>query len=116
MLHASKQIIDEAVQRMKKRAREEITTIPKIYTEELVRTRIAHPGMITGFSYPDLRSIDSALYRQRALNFPRLPTDLLSFKLPYDWTIGLYSEPFLLMDEFCKSILRMISIFVLRCN
>ena len=56
-LHASKQIIDKAVQS----AREETTTIPKIYTEEFVRTRIANPGMVTGFSYPDFRSIDSTL-------------------------------------------------------
>jgi hypothetical protein len=67
---------------MKKRAREETRTIPQIYTEELVRTRIENPGMVTGFSYPNLRSIDSALYRQRALNFPRLPDDIISFKLP----------------------------------
>ena len=93
-LHASKQIIDEDVQRMKKRAREETTTITKMYAEEIVRTRIANPGMVTGFSYHDLRSIDSALYRQRALNFPRLPTNLLNFKAPYEWTLGLYAEPF----------------------
>ena len=104
-LHASKQIIVEAVQRMKKRAREETTTIPKIYAEGIVRTRIANPGMVTGFSYHDLRSIDSSLYRQRALNFPRLPTDLLNFKVPYEQTPGLYAEPFLLIDGFCKSIL-----------
>ena len=101
-VNASKQIIDEAVQRMKKCAREETTTIPKIYTEELVRTRIANPGMVTGFSYPDLRSIDSALYRQRALNFPRLPSDLLALQLPLEWTVGLYGEPFVIFDEFCK--------------
>ena len=93
-LHESKQIIDEAVQGMKKRAREETTTISKIYAEELVRTLIGNPHMVTGFSYPDLRSIDSALYRQRALNSPRLPTDLLNFKVPYEWTLGLYAEPF----------------------
>ena len=113
-LHASKQIIDEAVQRMKKHAREETTTIPKIYAEELVRTRIANLHMVTGFSYPDLRSIDSALYRQRALNFPRLPTDLLNFKVPYEWTLGLYAEPFLLIDEFCKSIFRIMFTSILQ--
>jgi hypothetical protein len=45
--------------------------------------------MNIGFSYPDRRSIDSALYRQRALNFPRLPGDLPGFKLPYEWTLGM---------------------------
>ncbi|CAF3096591.1 unnamed protein product, partial [Rotaria sp. Silwood2] len=92
--------IDEAVERMKKRAREETTTIPKIYTEELVRTRIANPSMVTGLSYPNLRSIDSSLYRQRALNFPRLPSDLFDLKIPYEWTLGLRGEPFLLVNEF----------------
>ncbi|CAF1402788.1 unnamed protein product [Rotaria sordida] len=72
--YASKQIIDEAIQRMKKRAREETTTIPKIYTEELIRTRLENPSMVTGISYPDLRSVDSSL--------------------------GLRAEPFLLIDEF----------------
>jgi hypothetical protein len=68
-LLASKQVVDEAIERMKKRARDETTTIPRIYVEELVRTRLANPG---GISYPNLRNIDSALYRQRAFNFPRL--------------------------------------------
>ena len=113
-LHARKQIIDEPVQRMKKRAREETTTIPKIYKEELVRTRIANPHMVTGFSYPGLRSIDSALYRQTALNFPRLPTDLLNFKVPYEWTFSLYAEPFLLIDEFRKSIFRIVFTSILQ--
>ncbi|CAF1467522.1 unnamed protein product [Rotaria sordida] len=98
--YASKQIIDEAIQRMKKRAREETTTIPKIYTEELIRTRLENPSMVTGISYPNLRSVDSSLYRQRALNFPRLPNDLYNFKIPYEWTLGLRAEPFLLIDEF----------------
>ena len=113
-LHASKQIIDEAVQRMKKCAREETTTIPKIYAEEIVRTRIANPGMVTGFSYHNLRSIDSSLYRQRALNFSRLPTDLLNFKVPYEWTLGLYAEPFLLIYGFCKSNFRIVLTSVLQ--
>ncbi|CAF4181719.1 unnamed protein product [Rotaria sordida] len=98
--YASKQIIDEAIQRMKKHAREETTTIPKIYTEELIRTRLENPSMVTGISYPDLRSVDSSLYRQRALNFHRLPNDLYNFKIPYEWTLGLRAEPFLLIDEF----------------
>jgi hypothetical protein len=99
---------------MKKRAREETTTITKIYTEELLRTRIENPGMVTRFSYPDLRSIDSAFYRQRALNFPRLPGDLIDSKLPYEWTLGIYAEPFLLIDEFCNSILKVKFISILQ--
>ena len=94
--------------------REETTTIPKIYAEEIVRTRIGNPGMVTGFSYHDLRSIDSALNRQRSLNFSRLPTDLLNFKVPYEWTLGLYAESFLLIDELCKSIFRIVFTSILQ--
>ena len=70
--------------------------------------------MVTGFSYPDLRSIDSALYRQRALNFPRLPTVLPNFKVSYEWILGLYAELFLLIVEFCKSIFRIVFTFILQ--
>ena len=70
--------------------------------------------MVTGFSYHDLRSIDLSFYRQRALNFPRLPTDLLNFKVPYEWTLGLYAEPFLLIDGFCKSIFKIMLTSILQ--
>jgi len=70
--------------------------------------------MIIGFSYPDRLSIDSALYRQRALNFPRLPGDLPGFKLPYEWTLGIYAEPLLLMNEFYNSILKLKFISILQ--
>ena len=40
----SKLIMDQALGNMKKRAREETTTIPKIYAQEIVLARVANPG------------------------------------------------------------------------
>ncbi|CAF0975728.1 unnamed protein product [Didymodactylos carnosus] len=44
----TKVLIDIAVDNMKKRAREETLPIPKIYSQEVVRARVASPGLATG--------------------------------------------------------------------
>ncbi|CAF1338309.1 unnamed protein product [Didymodactylos carnosus] len=43
-------IIDDVIDRMKKRAREETISIPKIYSEEMIKARVENPGTIFGMS------------------------------------------------------------------
>ena len=44
----NKLIMDQALTNMKKRAREETTTIPKIYAQQIVLARVTNPGTQTG--------------------------------------------------------------------
>ena len=46
---AAKTIVDEALERMRKRAQEETVPITKIYMEEVLQTRMNNPGFCTGF-------------------------------------------------------------------
>ncbi len=62
-INDTKSVIDESITRMKIRAREETVPIPQIYSQEMVKTRIEHPGLPTGLFFPTLGSIDSSLYR-----------------------------------------------------
>ena len=60
---AGKSLVDEVVGNMKKRAREETTSIPKIYTQEIVKARISYPGLATGLFFPTFENVDASLYR-----------------------------------------------------
>ncbi|CAF3312655.1 unnamed protein product [Rotaria socialis] len=67
---------------MKKRAREETTPIPKIYTQEIVKARISHPGIPIGLFFPTFENIDASLHRSRSKNYPSLPKSLVDLSLP----------------------------------
>ncbi|CAF2853838.1 unnamed protein product [Rotaria sp. Silwood2] len=99
----SKVIIDQALDKMKKRSREETTTIPKIYAQEIVSARLANPGMPTGLYFPTLNSIYSTLYYHRFLNYPALPKNLEDLTIMESWRLSKFGEPFLLVDETCVS-------------
>jgi hypothetical protein len=58
-------MIEETVETMKRRAREETKPISKIYSEEIVPVRMRNPGIPTEFYFPSLASIDSTLYYHR---------------------------------------------------
>ena len=88
---------------MKRRAREETVPIPQIYSQEIVKTRIEHPGLPTGLFFPRLESLDSSLYRWRAENYPNLPKTLDDLEIPDAWKLKKQGDPFLLIDEKCKS-------------
>ncbi|CAF1358504.1 unnamed protein product [Rotaria magnacalcarata] len=70
--------MEEAVGRMKQRAREETTSVTKIYSEEVVKTRDENPGMSTGLIFPSLDSLDATLYRMRSKHYPTLSTRLIA--------------------------------------
>lgn len=84
---------------MKRRAREETLPIPQIYCEEIVKTRVEHPSLLTGLFFPTLQSIDSSLYRWRAENYPNLPKTLADLDIPEEWKSSKHQKPFLLIDE-----------------
>ncbi|CAM4760812.1 unnamed protein product [Rotaria magnacalcarata] len=90
---AGKSLVDEAVGNMKKRAREETTPIPKIYTQEIVKTRISHAGIATGLFFPTFENIDASLYRSRSKNYPSLPKSLVDLVLPDAWRLAKHGEP-----------------------
>ncbi|CAF4321946.1 unnamed protein product, partial [Rotaria magnacalcarata] len=96
---AGKSLVDEVVGNMKKRAREETTPIPKIYTQEIVKARISHPGIATGLFFPTFETIDASLYRSRSKNYPSLPKSLADLVLPDIWRLAKHGEPFLIVDE-----------------
>jgi hypothetical protein len=98
-------MIEETVEIMKRRAREETTSISKIYSEEIVAVRMKNPGVPTGFYFPSLVPIDSALYRHRAQNYPALPKCLADLVLKEEWSLTKHGERFLLIDESCRSLL-----------
>ena len=95
-------IVEEAVSLMKTRARKETTSITKIYSQEVVKTRLENPDISTGLCFPPLPSLNSSLYHQRMKNFPRLPNWLADLSLPYEWTLTKQCQHFLLIDESCK--------------
>ncbi|KRY28507.1 hypothetical protein T01_1366, partial [Trichinella spiralis] len=55
---------------LKRRAAEEMKTIPQIYREE---ASSASADLETAGQFPTYKSVKTAMYRKRAQNFPRLP-------------------------------------------
>ncbi|CAF1281295.1 unnamed protein product [Rotaria sordida] len=92
-------VMEEVVGRMKQRAREETTSVTKIYSQEIVKARLENPGISTGLIFPSLDSLDASLYRMRSKNYPALPKDLTDLSLPEEWKLTKQGQPFLLVDE-----------------
>jgi hypothetical protein len=98
----AKNIVDEAIGRMKKRAREETTSVTKIYSQEVVKTRVENPGVSAGLIFPSLLSLDTSIYRHRSKNYPTLPKSLSDLSFPEEWKLTKHGRPFLLVDEVCN--------------
>ena len=96
---AGKSLVDEVVGNMKKRAREETTSIPKIYTQEIVKARISHPGLATGLLFPTFENVDASLYRSQSKNYPSLPKSPVDLVVPDVWRLAKHGESFLIVDE-----------------
>ena len=60
---AGKSLVDQVVGNMKKRAREETTSIPKISRQEIVKARLSDAGLPTGLFFPTFENVDASLYR-----------------------------------------------------
>jgi hypothetical protein len=100
----SKVLIEETLEIMKRRAREETKPISQIYSEEIVAMRMRNPAIPIGFYFPSLASIDSTLYYHRAQNYPTLPKCLSDLALSGEWSLTKFGEPFLLIDESCMFV------------
>jgi len=100
-----KRVVEEAICRMKQRATEETLPVPQIYPQEIIKTRLNHPGLHTGTFFPIFSSIDSSLYRKRAKNYPKLPATIDELVIPDSWGVGSHGEQFLLFGETCRKIL-----------
>ena len=98
----SKIIVEQVIEIMKRRARAKITSISKIYSEEIVGARMRNPGVLAGFYFPSLTSIDSTLYDHRSQNYPALPKILGDLTLFDEWCVTKHGEQFVLIDTFCK--------------
>ena len=96
---AGKSLVDEVVGNMKKRAREETTSIPKIYTQEIVKASISHLGLATGLFFPTFENVDASLYRSRSKNYPSLPKSPADLVVPDVWRLAKHGESFLIVDE-----------------
>ena len=96
---AGKSLVDEVVGSMKKCARDEITSIPKIYTQEIVKARISHPGLATGLFFPTFENVDASLYRSQSKNYPSLPKSPVDLVVPDVWRFAKHGESFLIVDE-----------------
>ncbi|CAF2823785.1 unnamed protein product [Rotaria sp. Silwood2] len=94
--------MEEPVSRMKQRARDETTSVTKIYSQEVVKTRLENPGISTGLIFPSLSSIDASLYRMRSKRYPTLPKCLTDLSLPEEWKLTKKGQPFFLVDEACN--------------
>ena len=66
---ASKSLVDKIVGNMKKRAREETTSIPPISRQEIVKARLSDAGLASGLFFPTFDNVDASLYRR---GYPRL--------------------------------------------
>ncbi len=82
-------VMQEAVGRMKQRAREETTLVTKIYAQEVVKSRLENQDLSAGFIFPTLSSIDASLYYHRSKNYPVLPKYLTDLSLPEEWKLTL---------------------------
>ena len=96
---AGKSLVDEVVGNMKKRAREETTSIPKIYTQEIVKARLSDAGLATGLFFPTFENVGASLYRSQSKNDPSLPKSLVDLVVPDVWRLAKHGESFLIVDE-----------------
>ena len=73
VIQPNKIILEEIVEIMKRRTREETKPISQIYTEEIINARKRHPTIPTGYYFPSVSSTDSSLYYHCSLNYTSLP-------------------------------------------
>ena len=89
--------IDRVKDRLKKRAREEITPIPTIYNDTLVDIARAQDVSVAA-RLPTYPSMKSALYRARSSRLPSLPQSREDIHLEGRWQLTLSGEQFLIRD------------------
>ena len=71
--NSAKNKAEKVVATMRKRAREEVETVPAIYIDALQGVAIDEDSEAVAAHLPTLSSVESALYRSRKTKFPPLP-------------------------------------------
>ena len=95
---AANQVV-ATIGKMRKRAREESTTIPQIYDEALQDLSQCGNKENVAAKMPTLSSLKSNLYRERRKRLPPMPQTHAEVTLAGDWANTLGSEPFILAEE-----------------
>ncbi|KRY15916.1 hypothetical protein T12_15200 [Trichinella patagoniensis] len=67
---------------LKRRAAEEMKTVPQIFYEE---ASSASADLETASQFPTYKSVKTAMYRKRAQKFPRLPPTRQQLEIPPQW-------------------------------
>ena len=90
--------IEKVKDKLRKRARDEITPIPTIYNDVLVDIATARDESVAARlqTYP---SIKSALYRARSSRLPSLPQSREDIHIEGRWKLTLSGEQFLVREE-----------------
>ena len=84
---------------MRKRAREESTTIPHIYSEALQDLSQCGNKSIVAAKMSTLSSLKSNFYREQWKRHPPMPQTRAEVTLAGDWANTLGGEPFILAEE-----------------
>ncbi|KRZ21356.1 hypothetical protein T4C_13633, partial [Trichinella pseudospiralis] len=85
---------------LKKRSAEEAKTMPQIYDEEAAAANAEPP---TSGQFLFFREVRSAMYKQRANRFPRLPRDRQDLVLAPEFTRTKSGKAFLLTQSASQS-------------
>ena len=91
------------MQMMKQRAKTEVTPIPTIYEEELIKLRTPESNDDTRQiieQLPTYYSCKTALYHQRSLNIPGLPKTTTDINLHDKWCLTTAGDQFLLPSVY----------------
>lgn len=94
--------VESILQTMKDRSRDELTPIPTIYEEELVKLRNREWNDDTQQlvqQIPTFQSCKDQFYNQRHKTLPALPTSLADLQLQGEWTETTTGQQFLLADD-----------------
>ncbi|KRZ07016.1 hypothetical protein T4B_6828 [Trichinella pseudospiralis] len=95
---------------LKKRSAEEAKTIPQIYDEEAAAANAEPP---TSGQFLFFREVRSAMYKQRANRFPRLPRDRQDLVLAPEFTRTKSGKAFPLMLFIIHAILCYLLLLIL---
>ncbi|KRY31386.1 hypothetical protein T03_9339, partial [Trichinella britovi] len=87
---------------LKRRAAEEMKTVPQIFHEE---ASSASADLETASQFPTYKSVKTAMYRKRAQKFPRLPPTRQQLEIPPQWRMTKSDRRFLLYNNVYNSIL-----------
>ncbi len=90
---------DKVIANMRKRAREETTSVHRIYDEALqeVSQESGSEGIIS--QLPSLYSLKSSLYRARRERLPPMPSTRADLDLSGEWCTTLDGEKFVLAND-----------------